>query len=68
VQDSQLGITFSKILIEQFKASRDGDRFWYQNYLTSAELAMVGGVRLSDVINNNTDANVQQNVFFVPNP
>ncbi len=38
----------------QFKALRDGDRFWYQRSLTPKEMEMVRGIRLADVIRRNT--------------
>jgi len=69
VSGSQLGPLFQEILIRQFTALRDGDRFWYQNYLTDDELEQVRGTTLADVIRNNTDigAELQDNVFFVGN-
>jgi hypothetical protein len=65
VGDSQLGETVTAILILQFTALRDGDRFWYQRYLTRGELSMVGGVRLSDIIARNSGVVVQKDVFYV---
>lgn len=34
LEDSEIGETFHAILIEQFTRLRDGDRFWYANYMT----------------------------------
>ncbi len=67
VGDSQLGETLTAILTLQFSALRDGDRFWYQRYLTREELKMLSGVRLSDVIMRNSGAVVQNDVFYVRN-
>ncbi len=66
---SQLGPLFQTILIRQFTALRDGDRFWYQNYLTDDELARVRGTTLASVIRSNTEVGneLQNNVFFVNN-
>lgn len=67
-QDSQLGELFRQMHIRQFTAFRDGDRFWYQNDLTPAELARIDGVTLADVIRRNTSIGneLQDNVFFMP--
>lgn len=42
-EGSQLGPLFRAMVTEQFEALRDGDRFWYQNYLTDEELDMIEG-------------------------
>lgn len=67
---SQLGETFTTILALQFTALRDADRFWYQHNLTSAQLALVDGRTLADVIRDNTgvDVELQDDVFSVPTP
>lgn len=64
---SQLGELFRAVVIKQFTELRDGDRFWYQNYLTENELAMVEGTTLAQVIRNNTSIGneIPDNVFFV---
>jgi len=36
--DSSFGETFSNIILTQFQKIRDGDRFWYQNYIEPGEL------------------------------
>jgi hypothetical protein len=51
---SQLGPLFHAILVDQFSALRDGDRFWYERALDRRELAAVRGTRLADVIRRNT--------------
>lgn len=69
VAGSQLGELFQTILVRQFTALRDGDRFWYQNYLSNDELDDVRGTTLARVIRANTDIGneLQDNVFFVDN-
>jgi hypothetical protein len=66
-EGSQLGPLFRAMVTEQFEALRDGDRFWYQNYLTDEELDMIEGVTLADVIRNNTGIGneIPDNVFYV---
>jgi len=66
---SQLGELFQAIIVKQFTELRDGDRFWYENYLNADELNRVRGVTLADVIRNNTNIGneLQDNVFFVDN-
>jgi len=69
VAGSQLGELFHEILTRQFTALRDGDRFWYENYLTDDELDQVSGTSLANVIRSNTNigSELQNNVFFVGN-
>ena len=65
-QGSQLGELFQAIIVKQFTDLRDGDRFWYQNYLTEDELDRVRGATLARVIRNNTTIGdeLQDNVFY----
>lgn len=65
-QGSQLGELFQAIIVKQFTDLRDGDRFWYQNYLTDEELDKVRGVTLARIIRNNTSIGneLQDNVFY----
>ncbi|MEO0424124.1 MAG: peroxidase family protein [Pseudomonadota bacterium] len=54
VEGSQLGEVMHTILVRQFEALRDGDRFWYERHLTRDELARVRGRTLAEVIRDNT--------------
>jgi peroxidase len=57
----------AELLIEQFTALRDGDRFWYQNTFEGQQLREIEGTRLSDVIERNTElTSIQDNAFIVP--
>ena len=38
---SHLGPLFTKLVSEQFKYLRDGDRYWYRNKLTPVEVYLV---------------------------
>ena len=59
-----LGPTFERIIADQFTRSRDGDRYWYQNYLTTDELALVQNMTLSNIIKaNSTITNLQPDSF-----
>ncbi|MDB5325777.1 MAG: heme peroxidase [Phycisphaerales bacterium] len=64
VAGSSLGQTFQKIVVDQFTRTRDGDRFYFENYLTGADLAQVKSTSLADIIQANTGVrNIQANVF-----
>lgn len=64
---SIVGETMRAVLVEQFRRTRAGDRFWYERSLTGAELDRVKSTRLSDIIKRNTGIrNIQKNVFRVP--
>jgi hypothetical protein len=64
VPGSSVGPTFQRILVDQFTRVRDGDRFWYQRDLSPADLKLVEGTRLADVIRRNTGVtDLQDNVF-----
>lgn len=62
-----VGETMRAVLIEQFTALRDGDRFWYQNVLSRDDKDRVERTRLADIIRRNTDigAELSNNVFVV---
>ncbi|GMV90800.1 MAG: putative peroxidase [Candidatus Hydrogenedentota bacterium] len=65
-----VGETFWTIIKIQFEALRDGDRFWYKEYLPGYLVEMVEARTLSKIIRRNTKigSELQQNVFVVPNP
>ncbi|HPQ94507.1 MAG TPA: peroxidase family protein [Thiolinea sp.] len=66
--DALLGPTMSHILENQFVSLRDGDRFWYQNQFSGNELNQLQNLRLSDIIERNTDIqNIQDNVMVASN-
>ncbi len=66
-EGSQLGPLFREILVRQFEALRDGDRFWYERDLTRDERRLVEDVTLAAVIRNNTNIGdeLQDTVFHV---
>lgn len=65
VRGAMVGPLLHAILVEQFTALRDGDRFWYQNVFGREEARRLENTRLSDVIRRNTDigAELPDNVF-----
>ena len=67
LRGGHLGRLFAAILVDQFVALRDGDRFWYERDLTRGELDRVRGTKLSDVIRRNTAIGdeLQDDVFRV---
>ncbi|MEM7008154.1 MAG: peroxidase family protein [Thermodesulfobacteriota bacterium] len=64
---SHLGELFSTIIIGQFEALRDGDRYWYEEDLSRDEIREVERTKLSDIIRRNTDIDreIPDNVFRV---
>jgi hypothetical protein len=68
VAGAQVGPLVRAILIEQFRALRDGDRFWYERALGGRELDRVRETRLADVIRRNTriGREIPDDVFLVP--
>ncbi|NRA29357.1 MAG: hypothetical protein HRU11_03770 [Parvularculaceae bacterium] len=66
VEGSQLGELFREIMILQWSALRDGDRFWYERDLTPQELDRVRSTSLARVIRDNTGVGdeIQDNVFI----
>ena len=55
------------MIVDQFEALRDGDRYWYSLKLSRSERDMIEGLRLSDIIRLNTtiDHEIQDDVFRV---
>jgi hypothetical protein len=67
INRTDFGPTMTAILVKQFAALRDGDRFFYLNEsFTPAEQALIAqGNTLAKVIENNTGiTNLQSNIFF----
>lgn len=62
-----VGELVRRVLVDQFTRLRDGDRFFYLNYLTPAWANQIGHTRLSDVIRRNTPIRreVQDDVFAI---
>jgi peroxidase len=54
VPGAHVGPLVQRILVDQFQALRDGDRFWYERTLSRSERSEVEAMRLSDVIRANT--------------
>ena len=62
---SSVGITFTRILVEQFARLRDGDRFWYQNVFPAEVVHEIQDTSLAEIIQRNTHlSSLQENVFF----
>ncbi len=72
VGTGHVGQTIRTVLIDQFTALRDGDRFWYQHDTTLHDLYdldTLHNTTLGDIIARNTTAtNVPDNVFLIPEP
>lgn len=66
VRGGSLGITASTIIGEQFRAIRDGDRFYYENIFEGRQLRDIENTTLADVIERNSGVDFarDQNVFF----
>jgi len=66
VHGSSTGELFSKVIADQFIRLRDGDRFYFENSLSTSEIAWVESRKLSDVVRDNTAVEkLAENVFFV---
>ena len=62
---SSLGATFQAIIANQFERIRNGDRLWYQNIFSGAQLRAIQNTTLADIIRANTNtSNLQNNVFM----
>jgi hypothetical protein len=48
-----VGELFLAVIKEQFERLRDGDRFWYENVFSGAQLAELRSTRLADVLARN---------------
>jgi hypothetical protein len=64
VSGGSVGPTFRRILTDQFRRLRDGDRYWFENQFSGGQLFRLEQTQLSDVIRRNSGiSNVQDNVF-----
>lgn len=67
VNGGHLGEIAFLVVKRQFEALRDGDRYWYESSLTSAEIQEVEATTLADIIRRNTaiDTEISDDVFHV---
>uniref|UniRef100_A0A1S4GUJ9 Peroxidase n=2 Tax=Anopheles gambiae TaxID=7165 RepID=A0A1S4GUJ9_ANOGA len=66
---AKMGPLFTCILVRQFRALRDGDRFWYENEVFKPEqLAQIKRASLGRIICDNGDniTTITDNVFVLP--
>ena len=61
---TMVGETMFAYLVDQFTRLRDGDRFYVENALDDQTIAKIKATRLSEVIEQNTDLDVQDEVFW----
>lgn len=62
---SMLGPLFQTIVLDQFLRLRDGDRFFYENRLSLEQQENIETLKLSDIIERNTDIDVIQDNPFL---
>ena len=69
-KQAMVGETFLTMLRHQFVRLRDGDRFWYQNYLNSSLQKLLERQTLAKIIRRNTSISreIQDNVFIASEP
>ncbi len=69
VRGAMVGPTYRAVLVDQFRRIRDGDRFWYENYLSPAFQDFIEAQTLDRIIRRNTSIGneLQNDVFRVPN-
>jgi len=60
VNGGLLGELFHTIVVDQFTRLRDGDKYWYEDRLSESQLDWVQSVKLSDIIEWNTDVEIIQ--------
>ena len=67
VRDAMVGPTLQRLLADQFRALRDGDRFYYEGRMNRREVEEINRTRLSDIIRRNSGigAELPQEVFLV---
>lgn len=69
VHESLFGELVTKILIRQFRALRNGDRFYFENRgFSPTELKAIKSTRLSDILMRNTDITLMQDNVFLATP
>lgn len=70
VREGLVGETMAAILTDQFVRLRDGDRFWYQNYLDPTLQRLLEAQSLCKIICRNTDIGLElpRNVFIAKLP
>merc|ERR1712108_116147 len=63
IPGSRTGPVLQCLLVKQFKALRDGDRFWYQNpgQFSPGQLSEIEELKLSDLLCSDSD-----NLEYVP--
>src|SRR5690606_25868704 len=65
VPGASVGELMHVVLSDQFRRLRDGDRFFYRNQFSGAELAQIENTTLADIIRRNTTlTNLQTQMFF----
>ena len=67
INDSMVGELISAVIIEQFEALRDGDRYWYENTMDPDQQRSIRETKLSDIIRRNTSIRneISNDVFHV---
>ena len=63
---SSFGETLARIVLEQFKRTRDADRFWYESYITDQSvLDFIEYMDLGKVIALTTNTDLSESNVFV---
>lgn len=70
IAGSMVGETLLAVLGDQFRRLRDGDRYWYQNYLNADLVSVVEQQTLAVIIRRNTEIGdeIPDDVFRTPIP
>ncbi|MFU7561547.1 peroxidase family protein [Roseiconus sp. JC912] len=62
---ASVGELASRIIADQFRRLREGDRSYYENVFSRSDIRMIERTTLADIIERNTDVTgLQTNVFF----
>lgn len=67
VRGAQVGELMRAIMVRQFQALRDGDRFWYEGNLSRSDREQINRTTLADIIRRNTEIGdeIQDDVFRI---
>ncbi|KAK3092471.1 hypothetical protein FSP39_003219 [Pinctada imbricata] len=69
MEGASVGPTFDRLIADQFRTLKEGDRFWFENNQFSREqIRSIKEVKLAKILCQNMEVeNIQPQVMFIPN-